>query len=534
MTRVVVVGGGAAGAPLAARLSEDSDREVVLVEAGPAPERFAAELLDGTTVQGAMPGHPYTWSYLGHLTPDLPYTIARGRVLGGSSAINGGYFVRARPGDFGRWADAAGPAWTYERALPVLKALESDRDFGSRDGHGSSGPMPVARPRQDGVVTSAFTAAARELGFADEPDKNAPGAPGIGPVPANVIEGVRVNTALAYLASARGRPNLRIVADTRVLRVRFEGTRAVGVETTAGVIEGDEIVLCAGAIGTPHLLLASGVGPRAQLESVGVRVVSDLPVGESFSDHPDIAVGWKARRPVFDPGERFAFPTALNFDSGVSGGEPSDGDLEVLLSVKPLGYLLTGSTRTFAGGLRAVARHPIRTLRGVMGASARRMAAQLAHADDLQLIVGLQRPEGRGSITLQSADPTMQPRIDYRYLEEESDLARMRVGIRTAAALLRSEAFDGLLDRLTELDDATLDEDARLDAWMRTHLGTAIHLCGSAPIGPVVDGEGRVHGIEGLRVADTSMLPDVPSRGPFATAVFIGEHVARLMLGDPL
>ncbi|HET6302349.1 GMC family oxidoreductase N-terminal domain-containing protein [Microbacterium sp.] len=529
MTRVVVVGGGAAGAPLAARLSEDPDREVVLVEAGPAPERFPADLLDGTTVQGAMPGHPFSWSYLGHLTPDLPYTIARGRVLGGSSAINGGYFVRARPGDFERWADAAGPAWSYERALPVLKALESDRDFGPGECHGSSGPMPVARPRQDGVVARAFTAAARELGFTEEPDKNAPGAPGIGPVPANVIEGVRVNTALAYLAGARDRPNLRIVADTRVLRVRFEGSRAVGVETTSGVIEGDEVVLCAGAIGTPHLLFASGVGPRAHLESVGVRVVSDLPVGEAFSDHPDIAVGWKARRPVFDPGERFAFPTALNFSSGAPGGE--DGDLEVLLSVKPLGYLLTGSTRTFASGLRAVARHPIRTLRGVMGASARRMAAQLAHADDLQLIVGLQRPEGRGSITLQSDDPTAPPRIDYRYLEEESDLARMRVGIRTAAALLRSDAFDGLLDRLTELDDATLDDDARLDAWMRAHLGTAIHLCGSAPMGPVLDGEGRVHGVEGLRVADTSMLPDVPSRGPFATAVFIGEHVARLMRG---
>ena len=533
MTRVVVVGGGAAGAPLAARLSEDPDREVVLVEAGPAPERFPADLLDGTTVQGAMPGHPYSWSYLGHLTPDLPYTIARGRVLGGSSAINGGYFVRARPGDFERWADAAGPAWSYERALPVLTALESDRDYGSREGHGASGPMPVARPRQDGVVTSAFTAAARELGFADEPDKNVPGAPGIGPVPANVIEGVRVNTALAYLADARARPNLRIVADTRVLRVRFEGERAVGVETTAGVIEGDEVVLCAGAIGTPHLLLASGVGPRAHLESVGVRVVSDLPVGEAFSDHSDISVGWKARRPVFDPGERFAFPTALNLDSGVGGAASgaADGDLEVLLSVKPLGYLLTGSTRTFAGGLRAVARHPIRTLRGIRGASARRMAAQIAHGDDLQLIVGLQRPDGRGSITLQSADASAPPRIDYRYLEEESDLARMRVGIRTAAALLRSDAFGGLLDRLTELDDATLDDDARLDAWMRAHLGTAIHLCGSAPMGPVLDGEGRVHGVEGLRVADTSMLPDVPSRGPFATAVFIGEHVARLMRG---
>lgn len=478
-----------------------------------------------------MPGHPFSWSYLGHLTPELPYTIARGRVLGGSSAINGGYFVRARPEDFDRWADAAGPAWSYERALPVLEAMESDHDFGVNPGHGASGPMPIARPPQDGVLASTFAAAARELGFHAEPDKNAPGAQGVGPVPANVIDGVRVNTARVYLAPAGERPNLRIIAGTRVLRVRFGGSRAVGVETESGPIDADEVILCAGAIGTPHLLLASGVGPRAQLEALGVRVVSDLPVGESFSDHPDISVGWKPSRPVFDPSERFAFPTALNFDSSGSGAYPA-GDLEVLLSVKPLGYLLTGSTRALAGGIRQVARHPLRTLRGVRGVSARRVAAQIAHADDLQLIVALQTPEGRGSITLESSNPAAPPRIDYRYLEEPSDLARIRTGIRTAAALLRSEAFTGLLDRLTELDDATLEDDARLDAWMRGHLGTAIHLCGSAPMGPVLDGAGRVHGVDGLRVADTSMLPDVPSRGPFATAVFIGEHIARLMRNE--
>lgn len=521
MTRTVVVGGGASGVPLAVRLSEDPGREVVLIEAGPAPRPYPAELLDGTTVQAAMPGHVYNWSYQGYLTSKLPYTIARGRVLGGSSAINGGYFVHARPGDFARWAQAAGPEWTYERVHQDLAEGQDDTDAAEVFGR-----MPVSRPAQESVLARAFTAAAHELGFPFEADKNAPGAPGVGPVPSNVIDGIRVNTALAYLHEAEGPSNLQIMSDTRALRIRFHGMRAVGVETDRGVVDADEVVLAAGAIGTPHLLLVSGVGPRAQLEGHGIEVVSDLPVGESFSDHPDLAVGWRPRKKVVSRDERAAFPTVLNFDSSGSGAFP-EGDMEILLSVKPLGYLLAGERGGLRGGMRQLVRHPLRTVRALWGTSARRAASEIAHAGDMQLIVGLQRPVGRGSITLIDADPFTPPRIDYRYLEEEVDLSRMRTGIRTAVALLRSRAFAGLFDTLTQLDDQILDDDALLNAWMRKHLGTAIHLCGSVPMGSVLDEGGRVRGASGLRVADTSMLPDVPSRGPFATAVLIGELMGR-------
>ena len=538
----LVVGAGAAGAALAARLSADPDHRVVIIEAGDVPrttDEFPPELLDASTVQGAMPGHPANWSYLGHLTPDLPYTIARGRIIGGSSTINGGYFVRARPDDFARWADAAGPEWRYDDVLPVLRDLEHDLDLGAGPFHGDAGPIPVRRASQQNPAAQAFTAAALELGFAAEPDKNAPGEPGVGPVPQNVVDGVRINTGIAYLNPVRDRPNLEVIGGCRVLRVLFDGRHATGVEVLdAGrgggrrVIEGDEVVLCAGGIGTPHLLLVSGIGPAADLGEHGVAVVVDRPgVGRAFSDHPDLSVGWRARIDVVDPDAPETFTTALNLASTEGGGD----DLEIMVCVTTMGHLLTGSGGLVAGGARSALRHPLATVRALRGASMRRVRQQAAHGRDLTLLVGLQREEARGSITLESADPTVPPRIDYRYLSTQGDRERMRRGIRTAVALLRTRAFADLFDRLTELDDATLDDDTALDAWMLAHLGTAIHLCGSAPMGrpsdpaAVVDAFGRVHGVSGVRVADTSMLPDAPSRGPAATAVLIGELVARFI-----
>lgn len=575
----LIVGAGTAGAALAARLSEDPEHRVTVLEAGPTPRsarEFPPGLLDAATVEGAMPGHPANWSYLGHLTPDLPYTIARGRIVGGSSTINGGYFIRARPEDFARWAAVAGPDWAYDRVLPVLRDLERDLDLGAGPFHGDSGPVPVRRASQTNPVARAFAAAARELGYADESDKNAPGPPGVGPVPQNVVDGRRINTGLAYLDPARDRPNLEVIGGCRALRVVFDGIRAIGVEvdavaeepggphganavvgaSTGGtgvkpgprrVIEADEVVLCAGGIGTPHLLLASGIGPSEQLSTVGVPVVHDAPgVGRAFTDHPDLAIGWRASRDIVDPHSAETFTTALNFSADPIGSthaadehapavRGSAGDLEILAAVTTMGRMLTGSSSTVIGGAKSAARHPLATLRALKGASPRRVREQLAHGRDLVLLVGLQHETARGSITLESADPAVYPRIDYHYLSNTGDLTRLRVGVRTAVALLRSQAFAGLFERLTELDDATLDDDPALDAWMLTHLGTAIHLCGSAPMGKatdpnaVVDGFGRVHGVDGLRIADTSMLPDAPSRGPAATAVLIGELVARFI-----
>ncbi|MFI7067635.1 mycofactocin system GMC family oxidoreductase MftG [Kribbella sp. NPDC050124] len=493
---VIVVGAGASGSALAARLA-DAGVRVLLLEAGAAPlsvSTFPPELLSAGSLRGADPSHPATWAYPATLAPGREYVVIRGRVAGGSTATNAAYFVRARRADFDRWSQVA-PEWSYEQCLPLMRRLETDLDFGSSPVHGNDGPMPVSRPVADHPVTLAFESAAEQAGWARIGDKNGDDGPGVGPVPMNQRNGVRWNAALAYLGPRHNTGLLTVRGGCLVTRVVARGGRVRGVlaRTDRGeeMLEADEVVLSAGAFGSPHLLMLSGIGPAAHLEAVGVEVTVDSSgVGSAFSDHPQASLSWCPRYPL-PSGAATVMQSVLHTPAA-----------EILPLLKPVPYLL----------------------------------AERETTDMLDVLVSITQPRSRGQIRLRSTDPAVPPEIDYGYLLAADDRRAMRDAVREAATLLTASAFGVISTGLTGLAISDLDDDRLLDAWIRRRLGTSVHACGTAPLGPeigrtaVVNAAGSVYGVQGLRVADTSILPDVPSRGPAATAVLIGERVADLML----
>ncbi|WP_243716139.1 mycofactocin dehydrogenase MftG [Actinomadura darangshiensis] len=496
---VIVAGAGGSGAVLAARLSEDRGREVLVLEAGPAPasrSAFPPGLLDALTVPGARPERTAVRAFPALLMPGMPYEAVRGRFLGGSTTVNGGYFVRARREDFDRWAaDAGDTLWSYDRVLPLLRALETDLDHGDTPLHGGRGPIPVRRTGLLHPAAAAFQSAAEELGHPAEPDKNAQDDPGFGPLPTSTHNGLRINTGIAYLLAAAGRPNLTVVGDCPVQSVVVRHGRAVGV--VAGrdrtLLEAPEIVLCAGALASPHLLHLSGIGPADDLARIGLPVVHDLPaVGAALSDHPQVVLEWTPRRPMDEPSGSW-LGGALHLRS--TGGNGA-GDLEILQSLVPMAGLLAGTAS--------------------------------APGAPLAFLVSVQTPRITGGLRTVSADPDVPPRVEYGYLGTGADRRRMREAIRATADVVATRAFDTVSQGLAEPGPGTLRDDRLLDRWIRAHLGTSQHTCGTVPMGPgaAVDAHGRVHGLTGLRVADTSILPTAPLRGPAATAVLIGEVVA--------